>query len=439
MMQTQATPSRIPVRIKVEEGSPLAASLEMPRHRTSHAGPSFQALVRVKVEEVEESAPPLAATPEKPRRYPSFSAFQEKWSQSPLRVPTPLAEEFYRSMIVKRESDEVLGSEDGIPPLCHDCDRSAGLHTKKPSTQAPHDSLSPSPRSVVNIKREAEPSQRVSAIKTEAKSSHRYHVPAGTYKVETKTPSASSKIQHQVPLIKSQSRLYQEARIPDRSTTTPSPAPRPDTELSYLLPITPTPFSTPNAPVNPYNRPAHLHYIPGSLLEGMQRRTKWSARKITDNNNNNDTEKRDRQTKQEKRVQQCKQADRDRQAKQTSRVPVPRSQPLPARLTEYVAESEAGILDGEAGTQTQGATCAWYKIPFCRCCACVVVGGTKLMCNMVVPSLTTVPCSSQTGKKKKWWRTRKCSKRRAVVRSESHAARRSEFHVSEREVVVREV
>ena len=447
-MQHQGTPSRIPIRIKTEDGAPLAASLEIPRRQTSRVRSPSQTPVKVKVEDVEEDVDedaeedvvPVIVNTETPRRFPSFSEFQEAWSRSPLRVPTPLAREFYRCMIVKRESDELLGSEDGMPLLCHDCDRSAGIHTKKPPTEASCDLCSPSPRSVVKFKEEAE---LLSGR----------HIPAGAYKAETISPSASPRIQHQTHPATNQSRLYHEARFSGRNTATSPPTCRPDTEFSYLLPVTPTPFSTPNAPINPYNRPAHLHCIPGSLLEGMHRRTRWGRRDIWDKQD--DKERRKRRAKHEKRAKQRKQAKQDKPVKQAARIPARIPQSPSARLAEYVAEDEHEISHETSHEEAESGheqTCAWYKIPFCKCCACIMVVGTKLLRSIFIPSLVVVPRPCRTTsmipkpkrwvRKRKWCHLQKSSKRRdgqEVIGDESHAARRHELFIPGRVVVVREI
>lgn len=413
------------VQIKVEDGTPLAASFEIPRRYTPYVEKSSQAPVHVKVEE--DAAPP-AASPEKPRHYPSFSAFTEKWSQSSLRVPSPLAEEFYRSTIVKVEGEEALVHKKGLPLLCHDCERSADLIDKeKPPSETPRDLASPQP---------------VSAIKTEAEPSPGYYIPTGAHKAKSTAPSVFSIINHQIPPTTDPSRLYHEARSPGRCTGTSSPTPcRPNTELSYLLPVTPTPFSTPNAPVNPYNRPAHLHCVPGSLLEGMRRRTKWGNRDIRDNTD--DKERRARQAKQEKRAKQYKKAKQAEPATQLRSAP-------PA---ENVAENQHENPNEGAKNPEHGKTCTWYKMPFCRCCVCIMVVGSKLLRNVFVPSVVAVPRPHRNtsmiptpkgwARRKKWWHLQRCKQPRQnverLVDDESHAVRRIEFYAPGRVVVDREV
>jgi hypothetical protein len=262
--------------------------------------PPHRRLARVKTENVSPEEPNLDMAHD----HPSDTSGKLR---SPIRVPSPVAEQFYRSVAVKTEEGGKLPKEKEVPPQDQD-----------PSKPLRDQSTHP---------RDAE-------VKLQ-KSSHEYYIPTGA--------SDSSFL--------AQSGLSCTARAPDstsppndgiRQILTESISPldvnfasstlRPGTELSYLKPLTPTPFSTPYGFINPSPYAANLHFVSGSLLEGMRRRTRWG--------------------------------DRARLLKQTKLVTQAQCEVPIERLCGVEFKEESVQEEKEHQTKT----CAWYKLPFCTCC-----------------------------------------------------------------------
>jgi hypothetical protein len=268
---TYVPPHRRPVRIKTENASPQTPSPEIPQRNRSN--------IRNRV--------------------------------SPIRVASPVAEKFYRSAVIKLEEGGELPDEKEVP--------SRNQHP----TESMYNPETPHPDVKVKLQR----------------SSQEYYIPTGASDdkfLAQPIPSRTFRVFDSV--------LLHGAGVQHRPTdsistlnlnapeTLASPPPRPDTKLSYLKPLTPTPFSTPYGFTNPAPYAANLHFVSGSLLEGMRRRTKWADR--------------------------------------ATRLP---KQTIPVRC-DAPAEPQCGVEYEykEEEPQQEGGykmkTCAWYKLPFCGCC-----------------------------------------------------------------------
>jgi hypothetical protein len=134
-----------------------------------------------------------------------------------------------------------------------------------------------------------------------------------------------------------------------------SPTPRPGTELSYLKPLTPTPFSTPYGLVNPSPYAANLHCVSGSLLEGLRRRTRWGNK-----------------------TRPAKQAALGTQARNG----------LPVERLYGIENEMSGELEGDA---EQKKTCAWYKLLFCKCCKWSMTAIPQSSKSITAPPVSTSP------------------------------------------------
>jgi hypothetical protein len=169
----------------------------------------------------------------------------------------------------------------------------------------------------------------------------------------------------------------------------------------------------------------------------MRRRTKWGNRQIRDNAD--DKDRRARQAKQEKRAKQHKKTEREGPVIQSGSVPPVEND------AENDAEDHHEISQGAAKNPEHGTTCAWYKIPFCKCCVCIMVVGTRLVRNIFVPSLVAVPRPCRTtsmvptpngwARRKKRWHLQRCKE----LPQDIDEAKRDEFYHSGRRVVVREI
>lgn len=321
------------VRVKVEPESPdntVYPTSLVSRHR-DHRGEAKVVktkrsstrhhTVRVKVED--KSDPGI------PPRYPSFTT---TWSTSPLRVPTPIADQFYRSTIVKKESEDVLLHRDVL---------SLRSQTSGPSISSSYK------RSAVKAFRDFDASHPASKIKIEEEPEKGYYIPTRASKIKHEAASSSTNLRHCHHTPTDYSSSYHKAPVkecpasrssPDlkrtrsHCTVAPTPELRSETKFSYLQPITPTPFSTPYGFVNPYPPDSSLYYISGSSLEGVRRRTKWGQRD-----------------------------------KRTKRVP-PVLQPRSAPVAGDVADGRQDATQAGAEGTGSGGKCAWYRLSLCKCC-----------------------------------------------------------------------
>jgi hypothetical protein len=326
---------RRPVRIKAETGSPQAPNLEIPQRHLSYAH----------------------------RKY-----------RPPIRVPSPEAEQFYRS--VTREPQE----RDKLP------DGKKALNINQQSTQQMSDHETP---------------QRDVKVKLQP-SSHEYYMPTGASDGNFSTQVVSSRNAHvrdsaSLPSDGVEHRLTESISTLDLNASgqrhsIASPTSRPGTGFSYLKPLTPTPFSTPYGFVNPSPYAANLHLVSGSLLEGMRRRTKWG--------------------------------DRGKLPKQITLMTQARHEPQVERLCEVDSKTENEDEEREHETKT----CAWYKLLFCKCCtiaaipqssnaspllphveSAVVLRDEKTARRQIrdAPLPCTVMPASKEIRKRKWWQLRR--------------------------------
>jgi hypothetical protein len=277
------------------------SGIYVPPHRRS---------VRIKT----ENAPPQAPSLEVPQRNPSHV---NRRHRSQIRIPSPVAEQFYRSAFVKPEEEDKLPDGKEVPPLSQECTKPTIDH---------------------------EIPQRDVKVKLQGPS-HAHYIPTGASDGRFLGQAILSRNSHvpdsaSLPTYGSDglrhgvtdSTSLLDLNTPEQGDSTASPAPRPGTEFSYLKPLTPTPFSTPYGFVNLSPYAANLHFVSGSLLEGMRRRTKWG--------------------------------DRTRLPKQTTLMTQGRYESPAERLCEIGSKKEDEKEEGEYQTKT----CAWYILPFCRCC-----------------------------------------------------------------------
>jgi hypothetical protein len=273
-------PHRRPVRIKAENASPQAPNLKIPQRHPSRAN-------------------------RKPR--------------PPIRVPSPVAEQFYRSATRKPQEREKL--PDGKKALA--------------LSQQPTQPISDHEIPQLDVK-----------VKLQT-SSHEYYIPTGASDGNFSTQVVSSGNAHvrdsaSLPSDGVEHRLTEsistlDLNAPGQRHRIASPTPRPGTGFSYLKPLTPTPFSTPYGFVNPSPYAANLHLVSGSLLEGMRRRTKWG--------------------------------DRAKLPKQTTLTTQARDEPPAERQCEVESNTENEDEEREHETKT----CGWYKLPFCKCCTIAAI------------------------------------------------------------------
>jgi hypothetical protein len=336
------------IRVKVEPESPdNAIKTISPRiqHRDLKAeartmkteGPfSRHHTVRIKVEDKD--------SPETPQRYPSFTA---TWSKSPVRVPTPVAEQFYRSAIVKKEGEEASVSRHGLSLHSHTSGPSASSSYNRLAAKAFHDFDASHPAS--KIKTEAEPSTACYIPKGASRIKHEAQSPCPETHHQNSPYAHPITLHHEVPIKNYPSTDSSPALSRTRShcTVAPTPELRSETDFSYLQPITPTPFSTPYGVANPYAHSPPSYYIPGSLLEGWKRRARWGHR--------------------------------NRRAKRA--LPVLQSRCVPPVGN---ADEDKGVEAEEGG---HGGKCVWYKVPLGQCCEWI--RGIKGKC--------------ERARKKKWW------------------------------------
>ena len=288
---------------------------------------------------------------ETPPHYPSFTT---AWSKSPLRVPTPLAEQFYRSTVVKKESDVSLVHRDVL---------SLRSQTSGPSVSSSYK------RFAVETFRDFDASHPASKVKIEEEPEKGYYIPTGASKVKHEAASSSTNIHHR-PSPTDYPNPYHRAPVkhdpasnssPDlrrtrsHCTVAPTPELRSETKFSYLQPITPTPFSTPYGLVNPYPPDPSSYLVSGSLIEGVQRRTKWGQR--------------DRRTKRQPRA----------------------LQPRGAPAAEGVSGGRQNATKAGAEGTGSGGKCAWYRLSLCKC--------SKWICCI------KAKCSRAA--KTKWWQRSK--------------------------------
>ncbi|KAI4678490.1 uncharacterized protein J4E84_008746 [Alternaria hordeiaustralica] len=289
---------------------------------------------------------------ETPPHYPSFTT---AWSKSPLRVPTPLAEQFYRSTVVKKESDVSLVHRDVL---------SLRSQTSGPSVSSSYK------RFAVETFRDFDASHPASKVKIEEEPEKGYYIPTGASKVKHEAASSSSNVHHRRHTPTNYAGSYYKAPVkedpashssPDLRRTrshcavAPTPELRSETKFSYLQPITPTPFSTPYGLVNPYPPDPSSYLVPGSLIEGVQRRTKWGQR--------------DRRTKRQP----------------------PALQPRGAPVTEGVASDKQNATKAGAEGTGSGGKCAWYKLSLCKCSKWI----------------SCIKAKCERAAKEKWWQSSK--------------------------------
>ncbi|KAI4650952.1 hypothetical protein J4E93_003309 [Alternaria ventricosa] len=281
------------------------------------------------------------ADPDTPPRYPSFTT---AWSKSPLRVPTPIAEQFYRSTVVKKESDVSLVHRDVL---------SLRSQTSGPSVSSSYK------RFAVETFRDFDASHPASKVKIEEEPEKGYYIPTGTSKIKHEEASSSTNVHHRYPSSYRKAPVKHEPasrsspdlrRTRSHCTVATAPELRSESKFSYLQPITPTPFSTPYGLVNPYPPDPSTYLISGSLLEGVQRRTKWGQR--------------DRRTKR---------------------------QPRGVPAAEGAASDKKNATKAGAEGTGSGGKCAWYKSSLCICSKWI--------------SCIKAKCSRAA--KKKWWQRSK--------------------------------
>ncbi|KAI4949290.1 hypothetical protein J4E91_005028 [Alternaria rosae] len=156
------------VRVKVEPESPdntVYPTSPASRHRDyrkeakvvkTERSSARHHTVRVKVED--------KSAPDTPPSYPSFTTV---WSKSPLRVPTTIADQFYRSTIVKKESEDILLHRDVL---------SLRSQTSGPSISSSYR------RSPVEAFRDFDASHPASKLKIEEEPEKGYYIPTGASK-----------------------------------------------------------------------------------------------------------------------------------------------------------------------------------------------------------------------------------------------------------------
>lgn len=216
------------------------------------------------------------------------SASAEMTTHSLVHTSVPTSEHSYHSELTRIEEEETEKAtqhQDGEHPISNQA-----LATSTSSS----DKISPGIRT-----RNTSPGRYAAKTAPASLSSHtRDIVPGATpssystpatpcpHPVESKTPSPP-----QTPLQASENPNNSVKSSPQHthpastspslhllSTTSLPHDPRPDTELSYLKPVSPSPFSTPYGIPNTQPYAPHLHCIPGSKLETMLRRTRWGSK-----------------------------------------------------------------------------------------------------------------------------------------------------------------
>jgi hypothetical protein len=293
--------------------SPLSLAIRNLSVGTGTSGiyvPPHRRTVRIKT----ENAPPQAPSLEVPQRHPSHV---NRRHRSQIRIPSPIVEQFYRSAVVKPEEEDKLPDGKEVLPL--------SLESTKPMN-------------------DQEVFQRDVKVKLQGPS-HAHYIPNGASDGRFLAQAILSRNAH-VPdnaslltygsdglrLGVTDSTSPLDLNTPEQSDSTASSAPRPGTEFSYLKPLTPTPFSTPYGLTNALPYATNVHFVSGSLLEGMRRRTKWG--------------------------------DRTRLPEQTTLMTQGRYESSTERLCDIESKKEDGKEEGKYQTKT----CAWYILPFCRCC-----------------------------------------------------------------------
>ncbi|KAF1833611.1 hypothetical protein BDW02DRAFT_373650 [Decorospora gaudefroyi] len=281
---THPSPNQHPIRIKIESTTPLAASLEIPRRQP--------------------------CTPSRRSRQP------------PIRIPTPVAEHFYRTTRIKTENENEHAPTDTeeVAISDQDAEELAGMISQL---------LAPNPTTTPD----SDP-----------------HEPG----IKNETPSSPQTL-HEIPTNSNTSKNPPASTLPPPNTQPyPSPKPhshhrnptprRPSTTFSYLKPPTPTPFSTPYGPINPAPYAANIHCVSGSALEGMLRRTRWGNK--------------GQRLEHDAAVEVARCVDKEKEEEEEEGI----------RVTKKIKEDGTKKRRKKPGRRT---CCPWYKLPFCKCCSCV--------------------------------------------------------------------
>ena len=162
----------------------------------------------------------------------------------PIRVPSLLAEQYYRSVLTKIEEDEELATTEAESArLNQDFDsltKSLVKSENSPSASSPtfHNNLD-------TVKLNLEPSQTI-------------HRPKPTNLLPPTNPRYNSSPDRAISLLP--------------TCTSPSP----ESMFSFLKPTTPSPFSTAYGVPNTQPYAPNITCVPGSLLENKKRPTKWA-------------------------------------------------------------------------------------------------------------------------------------------------------------------
>ncbi|KNG48163.1 hypothetical protein DDE82_004804 [Stemphylium lycopersici] len=294
---------------------------------------------------MEQTTPTLANIDTVPRDKASADM-----SRSTIRVSSPVAEQFYRPATVKVEEDEFLKSND---------------HTLLRSNQEPSiPTTFPNALRTSRMSRKAVPTQRLLKEEAGERTCQSYYVPICAASANTPfTPRAlhtscttnsgqnlcHSYISHQYEA----GHVFQACSASqNRHSGTSSPTlSSPDTKLSYLRALTPTPFSTPYGMVNHHPYESHLHFIPGTLLEGMLRRTRWASAVPRP------ASRRQVEAEQEGGIEH-----------EGVHKVMKEGNTGGAAAAAAGSEPEVARLEMTYDPDPRSKTCAWYKLPFCTCC-----------------------------------------------------------------------
>ncbi|KAF1943703.1 hypothetical protein EJ02DRAFT_484965 [Clathrospora elynae] len=243
---TYELPQRNPLRVtrkrvKNEYESHFATSVSLPRHHFSTPDTS-----------------PFRTSPSPERQHVRIAS-------------SPDAEAFYRTPVSNPKAESESDEEDDLAVPGSDIEEFAGMLDKI---------LAPAPLSTSQT-----PSDNDIQASQDLAEQGNHYIPTGASQAQPpsyESPSENEMTTPSLPRFPSPDHIYTTSRLRDTASMSsfdlePTTI-RPETELSFLKPTTPTPFSTPHGPVNysPYAK--NIHCVPGSKLERLRRRTKWGDR-----------------------------------------------------------------------------------------------------------------------------------------------------------------